>query len=246
MRVLGSSATFAMFRWDLVYLGGELLADERAEVQALAPPVQAALVELRARREGFEQTEDEEVLATARLHRRDRRRDALLVIIGGTARATDKELNGTLFGKRPPTDIAKLGYDAETREIDRITGELSKLDAQHPIRAAYLTLLTADQAEFVKAKADSDTAALAMALARSEMDRFKLRLDQLRLATHGQLVTLLKDKVEADTFYRPASVTPGEQLVAPVDAPKVKPGVPLRPLSIEPPPAAPPAAKPAP
>lgn len=232
MRVLGPDAVLSVFRWDLIYLAGELAADERPEVQALAPPIQAALVDLRAHRGDLEAKEDSEVLALAVLHRRDRTRDGILVKLGGVARATDKAVNATLFAKLPPTGVAKLGYDAETAEIDRIAGELANVDAAHPLRVAYLPLLSDAQAQFVKAKQSSDASALALTLARTEMERLKLSLDQLRLATHGQLLVLLKDKVEADSFFRPVSLVPGAQQLAPIDVPKIIPGVPNVPVSI--------------
>lgn len=232
MRVLGLGATLSVFRWDLIYLAGELAAAERLEVQALAPAVREALSDLRVRRDGFEEKEDEEVLAQGVLHRRDRRRDGLLVVLGGTTRVGDKVLNKTLFGKLAPSDIARLGYDAETLEINRILGELQNLEPLHPVRAAYLGKLGDTQAQFVAAKASSDAVSLAMTLARSEMERFKLSLDQLRVATHGQLLAILRDKAEAASYFRPAALVPGDGPTAPVSVPKVTPDVPRLPVSI--------------
>jgi hypothetical protein len=234
MRVLGPDTALWVFRWDLIYLAGELAADKRQQVAALAPPVQAAVGELRVRRGDLEEKEDAEILALAILHRRDRTRDGIVIELGGVARATDKVVNATLFDGRSPAGVARLGYDAETREIERISGELTKLDDQHPLKLTYLPKLDDAQGDFVKAKASSDASALDVTLARSEMTRFKLSLDHLRLATHGQLVALLKDKAEADSFFRPSAAVPGEQDLAPVDVPKVQPGVPARPIAIEP------------
>jgi hypothetical protein len=59
-------------------------------------------------------------------------------------------------------------------------------------------------------KLDSD-AETTLALERSETLRFKMALDEDRLATHGQLVVLLKSTAEADAFFRPTKSAPGKE-----------------------------------
>src|SRR5688572_10067736 len=105
MRMLGPNATVAMFRWDLIYLAAELLSDDRAGVGDLAAPVQAMLVKVGEERAAYELAEDQVVVASALLHKKDRRRDALLIKAGGVARATDKEVYASLFSKMSPSSI---------------------------------------------------------------------------------------------------------------------------------------------
>ncbi|MFT3770930.1 MAG: hypothetical protein QM820_36385 [Minicystis sp.] len=210
MRVLGPRTSLAVFRLDLVYLGGELAADDRPAIQALAGPVQAAVVDLRARRTMLEGAEDAAVLALAHLHKRDRTRDVLLVTLGGVARATDKAAYASLFPKLGPSETAKLGVDAESTEVARILGSLAALEPAHPLRVAYEAPLMLAEAAVKPAKAGAEDAGVQLALLRAEVGRFKLSLDQLRVATHGQILAVVKDKTEADSFFRPASITPAE------------------------------------
>ncbi|APR77179.1 Hypothetical protein A7982_02526 [Minicystis rosea] len=195
---------------DLVYLGGELAADDRPAIQALAAPIEAAVVDLRARRASLEAAEDAAVLALARLHKRDHARDVLVVALGGVARATDKEAYGALFPKLGPSETSKLGIEAESLEITRILRTLGALDAEHPLRAAYEQPLAQAQVAIAPVKSGSDAANLELTLARAEIGRFKLALDQLRVATHGQILAIVKDKGEASSFFRPATITAAE------------------------------------
>lgn len=210
MRLLGPSSSLSSFRWDLVYLLAQLTTDERAGVADLAQPIQSALDQLAAERAAFEEDEDEAVIATALLNKRDRKRDRLVVELGGVARATAREVYAGLFPKHNPSQTAKLGFDAESVEIVRILGELGSLDADHPLRGAYETNLQGAQAELDQAKTKSDEAGSTLALRRTHVERFKMKLDQLRLETHARLIVLLKDKAEAESFFRPTNVAPSE------------------------------------
>lgn len=211
MRVLGARTSLAVFRWDLIYLAAELAADDRPDVAALAAPVQGAIGQIAVHRASLEAAEDEVIVALAKLHKRDRRRDLLLIALGGVARVVDKAAYASMFGKRSPTETAKLGIDAESAEVKRILGELSALDPAHQIRTAYeLPLSTAEQG-LLDAKKISDSAVTALALARSGVERFKLSLDQLRLTKHGELLALLKDRGEVEGFFRPVNVTPDNE-----------------------------------
>lgn len=218
MRVLGPRTSLAVFRWDLIYLAAQLAADERPGVAALAAPVQLAITKHGDRRAAFEQAQDGVIVALALLNKRDTKRDGLIVQLGGVARATYKQIYAVLFPKRSPNETAKLGVDAESGEIKRILGELAALPAGHPLQAAYAADLDVAEQGLVVAKSSLDEAKVKLALQRSEIERFKLELDQLRLATHGQLLALLQDKAEADAFFRPANVTAGEEKAEPEPA----------------------------
>lgn len=208
MRVFGGKASIETFRWDFIYLAAQTLSDKRPGVSALAPSIQGKLGEIKTERDALEAAEDQEIFATALLNKRDRARDNVLVTAGGVARNQDKTLYQTLFGKLSPSDTGKLGIDAESKEIARILGEIAKLPADHPIRAVYEADITSSETELKAAKTSSDAADTALALQRSQMFRFKLDLDKFRVELHGKLLALLKDKDEANSFFRPTKLSP--------------------------------------
>lgn len=210
MRMLGHTATLAAFRWDLVYLLAQLLSDERKGVPELAPAVQDFLQQIADQRAAFEQAEDEEIVAAALLNKKDKRRDAVIIEAGGIARASDKDVYKILFPRLNPSLTARLGIDEESAEVRRILGEVGKLAIDHPIRVAYEQELADVEKAVRDAAAQSEQAVTALALQRSQLDRFKLTVDQMRLTTHGSLVVVLKNKAEADAFYRPTSNAPGD------------------------------------
>lgn len=210
MRMLGYKASLPTFRWDLVYVVAQLLGDTRPGVSALAPPLQALLIKVNAERDALELTEDQVVVASALLHKKDKHRDERLIEAGGVARASDKAVYDTLFPRLSPSNTARLGVAAESLEISRILGEIGKLAPEHPVRAMYEQALIGAEAGVKAAGTQSDTAVTALAIQRSQLDRFKLELDQARLSAHGQLLSLLKDKAEADSFFRPTTSAPAE------------------------------------
>lgn len=210
MRMLGAKASLQTFRWDLIYLVAQLLADKRPGVSAVAAPIQTVLAKLATERGAFEQAEDQSIVATALLNKNDKRRDELLVEAGGVARATDKVVYDTLFPKLGPSATGKLNVADESAEMTRILGEVAKLPVDHPIRATYETDLFASETAVKTASDQSNVAVTTLALQRSQLGRFKLEMDQARLKAHGQLVVLLGDKAEADSFFRPTTAAPGE------------------------------------
>jgi hypothetical protein len=226
MRMLGMKASWHVHRWDLVYLIAELLGDERPDVKALATPVQTCLGKLVAGRAALEQAEDMVIVASALVNKRDKRRDKLLIQTGALSRVSDKAVYATLFPKHNPSATGRLKIDAESAEISRILGELAKLPADHLVRVTYEKGLGDAEKALREAAGQSDDAVTALALQRSEMGRLKLEVDQQRLKTHGQLLTLLTDKAEADSFYRPTTSSPGEDESSEpeaVDAPAAPP-----------------------
>lgn len=210
MRMLGVKASLATFRWDLVYLIARLTADDRAEVIALAPLAQAMRDQLAAQRVAQEGAEDAQILASALLGKRDERRDEIVKILGGVARATDKGAYAVLFPNVNPSATARLPIDEESAEIARILGELGTMPDESPLRAAYLVPLTHAETDLKVADLQADAAATALALERSQTARTKLAIDKGRLEVHGKLVVLLKDKAAVEAFFRPTTRTPGE------------------------------------
>lgn len=211
MRMLGFKASLQTFRWDLVYLAAQLLADKRPEVKALASPIQGYLSQIAAERAALEQAEDAAIIASALLNKSDRSRDEVLVEAGGVARATDRGVYEVLFPTHSPTATARLGVAAESAQVNRILGELASLPGDHPLRKEYEDELQNAEAAVKSAVGKSDDAVTALALQRSQIDRFKLTVDKARLEAHGQLVVLLKDKAEADSFFRPTTRSPTEE-----------------------------------
>lgn len=220
MRLLGYKTPLTTFRWDLIYLIAQLGSDDRPGVSDLAPSVQAVLTRIDAERAAYEQTEDAVIVAGALVDKKDLRRDKALIAAGGVARATDAEIYKTLFPRLNPSLTARLGIAAESAEIGRILGEIAKLPADNLLRTTYEQELTEAEALVKTADKQSDQAATAFALQRSQIDRFKLKIDQQRLATHGSLLVLLKSKAEADAFYRPTSTAPGEPAAKDTQAPE--------------------------
>jgi hypothetical protein len=217
MRMLGFKASLQAFRWDLVYLAAQLVSDKRPGVSGLAGPIQGYLAKINEERSAFEKAEDAVIVVSALLNKSDRLRDELLIEAGGVARASDKAVYETLFPNASPSATARLGIAAESAEVSRILGEIAKLPADHPVRAAYEKELQDAEAAVKVTAGQSDDAATAMALQRSHLDRFKLEVDKARLETHGQLVVLLKDKAEAEAFFRPTTKSPVEE--APAESP---------------------------
>lgn len=214
MRMLGPQASLSSFRWDIIYLLAQLTSDTRPGVAELAPQAQTLLDRLKAEREALETAEDAWIIATAIVNKKDKRRDELVIQVGGVARVTDKAVYDILYGKKNPSKTAKLGIAAESVEVARILGEIAKLPETHPVRAAYFQELTEAEAGVKAADGHTDGAATTLALQRSQIDRFKLECDQGRLSLHGQLVTLLKSKEEADSFFRPSRAAPGKPKAA--------------------------------
>ena len=223
MRMLGIKASVATFRWDLIYLIAQLTADDRPGVSDIAPMVSARLALLIEERGALEQAEDASIIASALLNKRDRRRDTMLVEMGGVVRALDKAVYATLFANKSPSLVAKLSVDDESAEIRRILGEIGKLPADHILRQEYEVELADAEAAVKTAGAQSDEAVTGLALQRSQLGRFKLSTDQLRLEVHGQLLALLKDKAEAEAFFRPTTAAPGAEEPAPPQAPTAPP-----------------------
>lgn len=213
MRLLGFKTSLATFRWDFIYLIAQLISDDRPGVSDLAPPVQAVLAQIDVERAAHEQAEDAVIVAGALVDKKDQRRDKVLIAAGGVARATDGDIYKTLFPKLNPSLTARLSIEDESVQIKRILGELAKLPKDSLLRSTYEQELADSEALVKKASEQSDQAATAFALQRSQIDRFKLTLDQQRLTTHGHLLILLKSKAEADAFYRPTSNPPGEPAV---------------------------------
>jgi hypothetical protein len=217
MRMLGVKSPLATFRWDLVYLYARLMADDRDAIKALAPLAQALRDQLSAQRAAFEGAEDAVVIASALVDKQDERRDAVVLALGGVARATDKDAYGLLFPKLNPSKTARLSIDDESSEIARILGELGSMADDHPLRQAYAAPLTSSEAELKAADEAADAAATALALQRSQTARAKLSIDKGRLEIHGKLLVILKDKALADAFFRPTSSAPGATEESPAD-----------------------------
>ena len=217
MRLLGLDSSLATFRWDFLYLLAQLTTDERPGVSDLAAPIENAMNAVETRRVALEQAHAMAVISSATLAKRDKKRDRLIVKMGGVARATERDVYKRFFPKLNPSQTAKLGIDAETVEVTRILGEMKGLETTHPLRLAYEASLTNTQAELATANAKSKEADVNLALERSHVSRCKLEWDKVRLETHGKLLALLGDKSEADAFFRPTVNAADEKNETPED-----------------------------
>jgi len=211
MRLLGHGASLAAFRWDCVYLLARLLADDRQDVKALGAAAKDMLDQVGQERAALEAVEDNAVIASALLGNADKARDKVLIAMGGVARAMDKPTYAVLFPKLNPSRTARLTVAEESTEIARILAELAKLPADHALRVGYESELAGAESATKTAAAQQNQAAVALSIQRSQMGRFKLGIDKGRLEIHGHLVALLKDKADADSFFRPTSSSPGEE-----------------------------------
>jgi len=203
MKSLGTNRSLHTFGWDLLFLYSQLSTDERPGIAALAPSIQAGMQEAENRRTTAEQAHAAVVIASANLIKRDKRRDRLVLALGGTARATSKATYKRLFPKHSPSETAKLSIDAESIEVLRILGEMKTLESTDPLRTSYEADLTDTQEALTLAKSNATSAHLAWTLERSNVQQCKMDLDKLRIETHGKLLALLGDKSEADAFFRP-------------------------------------------
>jgi len=219
MRLLGTKSPLAAFRWDLLYLIAQIVSDDRPGVTDLAPPLQSLLAQLDVERAAHEQAEGAVIVAGALLAKKDQRRDKALVAAGGVARATDGDIYNLLFPRLSPSATARLSIEEESTEVARILGELAALPPDSLLRTLYEKELIETEALVKSASAHSDETITTFALRRSQLERFKLKIDQQRLTTHGQLLVLLKNKVEVDAFYRPTTTPPGEPAAKDPQAP---------------------------
>lgn len=205
MRSFGANRSLGTFRWDLLYLFSQLSTDERPGIADLATPIEAGMNDLETRRVALDHAHAAAIKAAALVAKRDKKRDRLILELGGITRATGRNTYKQLFPKLNPSETAKLGIDAESAEVTRILGEMKTLDPAHPLRKGYETTLADAQADLSQAKTMADDADIALKLERSQVHRCKVDLDKLRVETHGKLVALLADKNEADAFFRPAA-----------------------------------------
>ncbi len=201
MRLLGH-ASLSAFRLDLVYLRASLLADDRPEIQALVPEVDAVIARLASERTELEAAEDASVVMSARRSRSDDVLDRKIVSFGGQIRAVDKRLYGALFPRLSPAQVARAAVDREIAEVERILGEIARLGEDHPVQVEHEASLREALTALRAALAASDEVDVGLALARSKVDQFRAEADRVRVAVHGKLQGLLASKAEADEFFR--------------------------------------------
>lgn len=214
MRLLGLRATLETIRYDLVYLKSALAEDTPPDIAALAPPIEALHVEWRAERELFESAEDADVIMAAKRSKKDKKLDKTVLSLGGVARALDSNIYLQLFPKLSPSDTARAALGVETVEVQRIVGELGELPADNALRLEYHSVLATDLDLLRAAMKQREEVGVALMLARSRLDKFKLKVDRMRVETHGKLQAILGSRSEADAFFRPTTRSPGEEAVS--------------------------------
>jgi hypothetical protein len=210
MKQLGTDASLTAIRLDLVFLHASLLADEKADVQALATPIGTLLEQLRAERDVFERAQDAAVVTSARQGRRDSSLDRLVVTFGGVTRALSPKLYDVFFGALSPSGVARAKTSREIAEVQRILGELARLEPADPLRT-YESPLRAALASLQAADTASEQTDTALSLARSRLVQFKLRVDRVRVETHGKLLVLHGDKSLAEEYFRKSTRAPEDE-----------------------------------
>jgi hypothetical protein len=207
MKQLGTDASLTSIRLDLVFLHASLLSDEQPEVQVLATPIGALIEQLRTERDVYERAQDAAVVTTARQGRRDATLDRLVVTFGGVARSVSPRLYDVFFAALSPSGVARAKTSREIAEVQRILGELARLDASDPLKTYEAPLRSA-----LAALQASDTASeqtdTALALARSRLVQFKLRVDRVRVETHGKLQVVHGDRKLAGEYFRSSTREP--------------------------------------
>jgi hypothetical protein len=208
MRLLGPSS-LTVYRLDLVFLRASLRADERPEIAALAPEVEALLERLREERAAIEAAQEASVVMSAELGRRDDALDRRVVTFGGQVRAVNRALYDVLFPRLSPTRTAHVALAKESAEIERILGELERVPPEDPVRTAHEAPLRAALDALSAARAQSDEVDVALVLARSRLNQFRAEADRARVRVHGELQSRLGSRTEADAFFRRAPARRG-------------------------------------
>ena len=207
MRMLGD-ASIQSYRWDLIYLQAGLLSDEKPEIQALAPGVGIIVDEIRAERELYERAEEAEIVASAVRGQRDFKLDRMIITFGGIARVIAGSIYKRFFGRLSPSRVAKLALDDEVLECKRILGEFEATPADEPLRVAHEASIREGLAQLELAMTAEDNADVALTVARSRLRTFKERVDAQRLALYAEILRLVGDKDDADSFFRPTTAAP--------------------------------------
>lgn len=205
MRLLGNKSSLSVFRKDLLHLEASLEADDNADVVALGPEVASCLDELYQERDAFETVENTVVIARAVRKKRDKGVDVTLVDLGSRSRVKNKKLNERLFPSLSPSDTGSLPLDKQMVENERILLELKGLEAGHPIRVEYETVLENGIEKVKGAIAGANDAEVNLKMGRAKLRTFKTKADRLRLDVHAKLVLITGDKKVADSYFRPAS-----------------------------------------
>lgn len=207
MRMLGD-ASIQSYRWDVVYLYGALLSDPRPEVKALAPLAAAMLDEIRSERDNYERAEEADVVASAVRGRADFSLDRTIITFGGVARVIAEAVYKRFFGRLSPSRVAKLALDDEVLECKRILGEFDATPADEPLRVAHEASIREGLAQLELAMTAEDNTDVALTVARSRLRTFKERVDAQRLSLYAEILRLVGDKDDADSFFRPTTAAP--------------------------------------
>jgi hypothetical protein len=200
MKILGPESSLRRHEQDVLFTGAACKAHPKQEVKDIGEEFLTQQQALKEQRAGLEGAEDGLVIAEALVTRTDATRDGTLVSMGAFADALGKGDRGRLF-RMAPSDIAKLGYVKETSEIVALLAKVAAYEAGHPIREAYETRLTEENAAFQEAETGKDEAEKQLVAARFAVSSTKLGNDEFRQRGYGRLVTLL-GKSDAETFFR--------------------------------------------
>ncbi len=200
MHMLGPKAALRRHEQDLLYSGAACNAHASPEVNTVGTAFLAEQKNLKGLRANYEDAEDGVIIAEAFTRAKDDTRDTTLVTIGRFADVLGEGDRTKLF-KMKPSDIAQLGYAAESKEIHEILTRLREYPTDHPLRATYEPQLTAEQKTFERAEATNDDAERRLSSVRFTILNAKLANDTFREQQHAKL-TLILGRREADKLFK--------------------------------------------
>ena len=122
MRVLGPDQSLRRHDLELLYSGARCKAHPDAKVVAIGDEFLEQRKVLSTMRTEFEAIEDAETIADALVAMKDWFRDRSLVTLGALVDAIHPGDRALIFAK-PPSETARLGYDEESKAIDKIVAK---------------------------------------------------------------------------------------------------------------------------
>ena len=185
---------------DLVYVKSTLEAAGHAD---LASVVAAKLTELQAELPDYDQAEEREVIAEAKVAGRDATLDQLYRSCAAHVREHHPSEFGRLFPK-PPSRIADASHAEELAAVRTLTKDLEGLAAGEPLRDQFFAKLTSAANELERALAEQTQTLARFEGERAAMDTLRASVDTLRQKTHAALLERVTDKKLADAFFRSA------------------------------------------
>jgi hypothetical protein len=185
---------------DLVYAKSTLEAAGHADLSAA---VATKLTELQGELGDYDQAEEREVIAEAKVAGRDASLDQIYRACAAHVREHHPSEFGRLFPK-PPSRIAEASHAEELVAVRTLTKDLEGLAVGEPLRDQFFEKLTSAANELEKAIGEQNETLGRFEGERAAMDTLRASVDVLRQKTHAALLERVHDKKLADSFFRSA------------------------------------------